>query len=107
VPFFDPATIQPRTLAPGVRLRVTWGERIMTNLVELDPEARVAPHTHPHEQMGVVLEGSVTMRIGAETKTLSPGDVYLAPSNVEHEVINGDASARLVDIFSPPREDYK
>ncbi|MBI4312001.1 MAG: cupin domain-containing protein [Chloroflexi bacterium] len=107
MPFFDTSKLTPKTLAPGVNLRITWGERIMTNVVELAPGALVATHAHPAEQMGVVMEGSVTMVIGKERKTLGPGDVYLAPSNVEHSVQNGPAAARLVDIFSPPREDYK
>lgn len=107
MPFFDPSKITPRELVPGVRLRVTWGERIMTNVVELEPGASVMPHTHPHEQMGVVIEGSLAMTIGQETRLLMAGDVYLAPSNVEHSILNGTMPARVVDIFSPPREDYK
>ena len=106
MPFFNTGAIPPRTLAPGVNLRITWGERIMTNLVELDPGAAVPAHTHLHEQMGYVIEGSITMRIGDETRVLLPGDIYLAPSNVEHYVLAGDTPAKVVDIFSPPREDY-
>lgn len=105
--FFKPADIPPHELAPGVRLRTMWGEKIMLSVVDLKPEAVVPAHTHPHEQMGIVLEGVIHMTIGEERRTLRKGDVYLVPSNAVHQVTVGDQKARVVDLFSPPREEYK
>ena len=104
--FFDPSQRAPRTLAPGVQLRTMWGERIMVSMVDLEPGAQVPAHTHPHEQMGMVLEGALTMTIGGETRDLKAGDVYLAPPGIEHSVSTGNVATRVMDIFSPPREDY-
>ena len=105
--FYQPADVPPRELAPGFRIRTMWGERIMLSLVELDPKAEVPEHTHPHEQMGIVLDGVIHMTIGGQARTLHQGDVYLVPPNVPHMVTMGDAKARVVDLFSPPREEYK
>lgn len=107
MPFFNTTQITPRNLVPGVYLHITWGEHIMTNLVVLDAHAEVPAHTHPEEQMGMVVEGAITMRIGNETRELTPGDIYLAPPNVEHHVVAGEEQAKVVDVFSPPREGYK
>ncbi len=43
-----------------------------------------------------------------ETTTVGPGGVFFIPGNVEHSVVvKGTETARVVDIFSPIREDYK
>ena len=107
MPFFDPSQLSPRAIAPGAAIRTMWGERIMISLVDLEPASQVPAHTHPHEQMGMVLEGSMTMIIGGESRVLGVGDAYLIPSGIEHSVTTGSASTRVLDIFSPPREDYK
>lgn len=105
--FFDPSQVPYREIAPGARIRTMWGDDIMVSVVDLEPGSQVPSHTHPNEQMGMVLEGSMRMVIGGETRDLKQGDVYLAPSNQEHSVTNVELFTRVLDIFSPPREDYK
>ena len=104
--FFDPSQISPRILAPGAQTRTMWGDRIMISLVDLEPASQVPVHNHPHEQMGMVLEGAMTMVIGGESRDLKAGDVFLIPSNAEHSVSTGNVTTRVLDIFSPPRQDY-
>jgi quercetin dioxygenase-like cupin family protein len=96
-----------RELLPGVHITTTWGESIMMSFLDLEPLAVIPEHSHPQEQMGMVLEGSFQLTIGGESHTVCAGDVYLIPSNVLHSVTNGEGRARALDIFSPPREDYK
>ena len=105
--FFDPAQISPRAIAPGAQIRTMWGERIMISLADAESGAQVPAHSHPHEQMGMVLEGALTMVIGGESRDLKAGDVFLIPSDVEHSISTGNVRTRVLDIFSPPREDYK
>ena len=104
--FFEPSQLSSRTLAPGVQARVMWGERIMVSLVNLEPGSQVPAHTHPHEQMGMVLEGAMTMDIGGESHDLKAGDAYLVPSDVEHVVTTGNVPTQVLDIFSPPRQEF-
>ena len=96
-----------RTLGPGLSARLAWGERIMFSLLDMEPRSVVPRHSHPHEQMGLVLEGEFELVVGTESRLLRAGDVYLVPPGVEHEVRVGAVNARVVDAFSPPREDYK
>ena len=95
-----------RELAPGVRLRLAWGERVMMSFVDLAANSVVARHSHPHEQMGMVLKGEFEMVIGGEARVLLEGDCYLIPPDVEHSARTFDMPAQALDIFSPPREDY-
>jgi quercetin dioxygenase-like cupin family protein len=96
-----------RELFPGVRICVVAGERLMLSRVELDPGAVVPEHAHPHEQFGWVMEGDAAFTIGGETRRLRAGDYYAIPGGVSHAVVTGAAGAVCMDIFSPPRDEYR
>jgi quercetin dioxygenase-like cupin family protein len=99
--------IAPRAIWDGVAGRVMRGERITMAVVELDPDALVPEHHHPHEQLGLVLEGSVTFRVGDETRQLEPGGMWRIPGDMPHEVRAGQGGAIVVDVFTPVREDWE
>ena len=105
--FLDPSTVKRKELAPGVVLRPMWGDKIMMSMVEVAPKAVVPMHTHPHEQAGIVLQGAFEFTVGGETKQLRQGDAYIIPGGVEHTLVGSDGWSLALDIFSPPREDYK
>jgi quercetin dioxygenase-like cupin family protein len=79
----------------------------MLNVTELEPNAEIAPHSHPHEQVGTVLEGDVMMTVDAERHELRAGDAYAIPGGAEHALRAGGAGAKLADTFHPVREDYR
>lgn len=99
IPSFEPV--------PGVSMRSMAGDRIMLNFVTLAPNAVVPNHAHENEQAGTVLRGRLTLVIGSETRTLSPGEAFLIPANVEHQASTDGDGCEVLDIFSPPREDYR
>ena len=106
--FFPTAEEYARhTIFPGVTVRTCSAERMMLSLAELEPHAVVEEHSHPHEQVGIVLEGRLTFTIGGEEKTLGPGEMFRIPGNVKHRVVALDAPAKALDIFYPIREDYR
>ena len=105
--FRDPAQVERMELAPGVMLRAMWGDKVMMSMVEVAPKAVVPNHTHPHEQAGLVLQGEFEFTIGGETKRVRPGDAYVIPGGVEHSLVASDGWSLVLDIFSPPREEYK
>jgi quercetin dioxygenase-like cupin family protein len=92
---------------PGVRIFTAAGERAMLSLVEFEPRAVVEPHSHPHEQLGMLLEGELTFTIGGQTQTLHPGDMWRIPGGVEHSAVAGDAPVKALDVFHPVRDDYR
>jgi quercetin dioxygenase-like cupin family protein len=95
------------TIFPGVHIQTCAADRMMLSVVDLAPNAVVEEHSHPHEQVGMVLEGRALFRIGGEEKVLTAGDLYRIPGGVPHQVRNLDAPARALDIFYPVREDYR
>lgn len=84
------------------------GDQMSSQHFEMDPGAVIPKHDHPHEQIGFLFEGEITLFAGGDRRTVSAGEGFFLPGGESHEVENtGDTTARGVDIFSPPRpEDY-
>jgi quercetin dioxygenase-like cupin family protein len=95
------------TIFPGVTVNTCACERMMLSLAKLEPRSVVAEHAHPHEQVGIVLEGRATFYIGSEEKPLGPGDLFRIPGNVPHKVITLDERVRVLDVFNPVRDEYR
>ena len=75
--------------------------------VAVAPHSIVEEHAHPHEQVGVLVEGRAIFFIGDERKTLQAGDLYRIPGHVRHKVIALDQPVKAIDIFCPVREEYR
>ena len=105
--FPTPAECSRHTIFPGVSIQTCAAERMMLSVVDLAPHAVVEAHSHPHEQVGMVLEGRALFVIGDEEKVLSAGELYRIPGGVPHRVVAYDAPVKALDIFHPVREDYR
>lgn len=107
MPFFDLNEQPSKNLFPGVTITTAWGDSLMMSFVQFEHgNAQVPTHQHPHEQMGMGLEGEFELVIDGEARTVRPGDCYCIPSNVPHSARSLDGPARALDIFHPVREDY-
>ena len=96
-----------RQLFPGVEAHLIWGSRLMLAVVDLQPHSIVAEHDHPHEQIGMVVEGRAEFTIGGETRVLGPGDRYLMPGGVRHKVVPMGGPCQALDVFYPIRDEYR
>ena len=98
--------IQPREIFPGYISRLIHTPNNTINFLDVEAGGPVPLHQHPHHQCSFLLEGSFEMTVGEETQLLTPGTFAVIPSNVPH---GGRAitNCKLLDIFSPVREDYK
>ena len=104
--FRDVAALPLKQIWDGIHARMIAGERLSFAVVELDPGAVAREHSHPHEQLGMVIGGAMTFRIGDETKQLGPGETWTIPSNVLHEATAGPDGAVVIDVFAPVREEW-
>ena len=105
--FPSPDEMSRHTIFPGVRIQTCAVEKMMMSVVDLEPHSVVEEHAHPHEQVGMLLQGRAIFFIGGEQKTLQAGDLYRIPSHVRHKVIALDEPVRALDIFHPIRDDYR
>jgi quercetin dioxygenase-like cupin family protein len=104
--FTRPQDFKAKQLAPGINSKLVWGDRIMLNYNTAEAGAAIPTHKHPHEQMGMILGGIMIFTIENETVALKKGDAFLVPGNVEHSA-RFEVRTTILDVFSPPREDYK
>jgi quercetin dioxygenase-like cupin family protein len=99
--------VRPFELAAGVSGRPLFGEGAMLNVIEFEPGATVPLHSHPHEQLGVVLRGMQALVVDGVAHELSPMEGYVLPGGVEHSAYCGPEGALVLDVFRPVREDYR
>jgi quercetin dioxygenase-like cupin family protein len=96
-----------RELAPGVNARIFPGVHVMLSVVTLEPGSVSPVHSHANEQWGVCLEGEwVRIQDGVEHH-VKAGDFWQTPPHVPHGGRTGDKRCVVLDIFSPPREEYR
>lgn len=106
MPFIDLRDIPAQEVVPGCRLRTPYGKNLMLSYLEMDDGAEIPLHDHPHEQGGILLEGRLELTIGDETRLVEAGAMFLIPPNVPHRAVAVDGPVRVMDVFSPIREDY-
>jgi unsaturated pyranuronate lyase len=106
-PLRDLGELDLQAIWDGAAARSVHGERLTLAVVELDPGSVVPEHHHDHEQLGIVLRGEVTFRVGDETRALTAGGTWRIPSNVPHEVHVGPEGAVVIDAFAPVRDDWR
>ncbi|HEX3510426.1 MAG TPA: cupin domain-containing protein [Solirubrobacteraceae bacterium] len=105
--FGDLAATSPQQLAPGYLARAVHGGRLTLAVIEIEPDAELPEHSHENEQLGLVLRGSVTWRVGEEQRTVAAGGTWRIPPGTPHLVRGGADGAVVVDVFAPAREEWK
>ncbi len=93
-------------MLPGFwRRTLVWGDELCLVQFRMRKGAQLPDHHHPHEQVGFVLEGDVTMTVAGEEHRTPRGCCYFPYSGQVHGAEVLDDSV-VVDAFSPLREDY-
>lgn len=97
----------PRKLGEGITTSIFPGQQIMLSVVRVEPNSTGTIHSHPEEQWGVLLEGRCTRIQAGEEVEAKAGDFWCTPGGVMHGIRTGKSGAVILDIFSPPREEYR
>jgi quercetin dioxygenase-like cupin family protein len=98
-------TLPEEKVTEQITRKVLVGEKGMVVWWSMKAGAQAAPHKHPHEQIFVMLSGRMEFRLGSDWRTCGPGDLGVIPGGVEHEA-RFPEDTQVIDIFSPPREDF-
>ncbi len=95
------------TPAPGVSVYATEGDRMTLTVMEHQPHAVTPEHSHPHEQVGYMVEGEAEFIIDGKSFPVSAGQMWRLPGGVPHKVIVGNRPMRVVEVFHPIRQDMR
>jgi quercetin dioxygenase-like cupin family protein len=90
----------------GVSARIVQSQLLTMAIVELAPNSVVPAHQHVNEQLGFVITGTVRFTVDGETRERGPGDSWLIPADVPHQVTVGPDGAVVAEVYSPVREDW-
>lgn len=104
--FVDKEECAQHTIFPGVTIKTMGGEQMLVSFVEFAPGSVVEEHSHPHEQVGMVLSGKAHFFVGDEDRVLGAGEMYRIPGGVRHRVVALDERVTALDIFHPVRNEY-
>ena len=98
--------IPVKEIAPGYMSKLIHTATNTINFIEVEAGRTVPEHRHIHEQVAFVFEGQFELTINGNPCVLDSGQYAVIPSNTLH---SGRAvtNCRLIDIFSPVREDYR
>ena len=106
MPFIELSGINEKEAVPGFHGKFVHGDNMTTTFWRIEAGAKLPEHSHPHEQVSVVMEGKFEMTLDGETRQLEAGTVAVIPSNVTHSGV-ALTDCKIADIFYPVREDYK
>jgi quercetin dioxygenase-like cupin family protein len=93
-------------VADGIKRQMVVGVNVMVCRFTFAPFVVTDVHTHPHEQITLVMAGKVKFTIGEQTYIAAAGDVLHFPPNAPHGAAILDEEVTLIDIFSPIRHDF-
>ncbi len=91
---------------PGVQIKEVHLDNLMMTWMEFEPGSILPEHTHPHEQISLIVEGSMELIVGGATRLLKKGDVAVVPSNTPHRARTLDEHTVAIDAWHPVRKDY-
>jgi quercetin dioxygenase-like cupin family protein len=101
--------IEVTQVKPGVERRLAYTDNLMVAVIDFyngpqdEPDP---PHRHLHEQVSYVAEGEILFIMDDEKVKLGPGDLFTVPSDKLHTIQLLTSHARLIDCFTPIREDF-
>src|SRR5262245_25749184 len=98
-------SIVAEQLTENIKRQMIAGSKEMLVRWELSRGAVVARHSHPHEQIVVMMHGKLRLVVEEAETIMKRDDIVVIPPNAPHEAYALEDTV-VIDIFSPPREDF-
>jgi quercetin dioxygenase-like cupin family protein len=91
----------------GIERVAFRGDNAMVVMNWLTPGMTPGPHSHPFEQIVIIVQGRTKLHIGEQVLELGPGAMVRVPPDVVHYAVPlGDEVCLNLDVFAPVRKDY-
>jgi quercetin dioxygenase-like cupin family protein len=95
-----------KEIQPGFYGRFIHGEQSSLAFWTIAKGSVLKEHAHVHEQITYILEGELEMLIGGTRQLLTAGCTHVIPSNTPHSAL-ALTDCKVIDTFSPARDDYR
>lgn len=100
------STIPSKEIMPGYHGKLVHSSTMSIAFWEVEKGAQVPEHSHMNEQIMHVLEGDFEFTLDGETLIYHPGDIVIIAPYKKH-IGKALTSCKLMDVFSPTREEYR
>ncbi len=99
------ADIAPESMNPLLTRQFVSGEKGMAARIMLKQGCQVPEHSHPNEQIALILSGALEFDVQGKKITVRAGELIVLPPNVPHSALALE-DTEDIDFFSPPRQDW-
>jgi quercetin dioxygenase-like cupin family protein len=82
-------------------------EQAMLTYFEIQPHKCFATHSHPSEQITMVLEGELFFAADGREFAVREKEVVAIPANLPHSVYTRDKNAKAIDAWAPVMPKYR
>ena len=97
---------ESKELFPGFEAKFIHSDNMTVTFVEIKAGAELPEHSHPHEQITFVREGTLQIIMDNKEYLMDKGELLVIPSNVSHKGL-AISDCKVLDVFNPVREDFK
>ena len=99
--------VPPVELRPGSVTRIVPGRNMTLSFLHLSPGVTAKPHSHPHEQVVVLLKGEMELAVDGKLFRVNAGEVGVVPGDIPHSGVTLNQECDVLDVFSPARKDFE
>jgi gluconolactonase len=93
-------------LVTGSNSQLVRGSHVMLSFLTMKAGSIFELHSHPEEQIMIVLQGYCDEVIEDRMYRVQPGDVLRLPPNVRHGAFLREVDCTVIDVFSPARDQH-
>ncbi len=97
--------IPEEQLNPLFTRQLVSGEKSMLAKIFLKQGCTVPMHSHPNEQISLVLSGAIEFELSGEKHILRAGEILVIPADLPHAAVALEDFLGY-DMFAPPRQDW-
>ncbi len=104
--FVNLLAMEEKEIIPGFKAVFTHTDHMTQAHWTIEKDAVLPEHSHHHEQISTIMEGTFEMTMDGETQICEAGSAAVIPANLVH---GGKAvtACKIIDAFYPVREDFK
>jgi len=99
------ADIAPEPMNPLLTRQYVSGEKGMAARILLKKGCIVPEHSHPNEQIAMILSGALEFIVDGKSIIVRAGELIVLPPNVPHSATALE-DTEDIDFFAPPRQDW-
>jgi quercetin dioxygenase-like cupin family protein len=89
---------------PGIARRAFSSPEATVTEYRFAPSSTFPAHSHPQEQITLILEGEVELTAGGESETLVAGGWSVVAGGVPHGITSGSEGTRFLTVLVPRRD---